>query len=202
MIALIDYGAGNLTSVIKGLTAVGADVRVATAPAQIRAASGVVIPGVGHFAATAALGDEWRDVIRRAIAARLPVLGICLGLHWLFAGSDEADGQPGLGLLPGRCYRLGEPGVKVPHVGWNTLEVARERSMLLSGLTSGVYAYYTHSFAAPIGPHTTATTTHGSSFAAAVEQDNVFGVQFHPEKSGRTGLRVLANFVGLTREAR
>ena len=200
-VALIDYGAGNLTSVVKGFRAVGADVRIVRALGELDGASAVVIPGVGHFAATSSLTADWRSAVRRATDAGMPLLGICLGLQWLFEGSDEAPGQPGLGMLPGRCFRLsGE--VKVPHVGWNTLRFSKPGSRLLDGIAEGASAYFTHSYAAPLGRATAADTTHGLPFAAAVEQGQVFGVQFHPEKSGATGLRILENFMTVVRGAR
>ena len=197
-IALIDYGAGNLTSVVKGLRAVGAEVRIVRSLEELAGASAIVVPGVGHFAATASLTADWRGAIRRAIDQGTPLLGICLGLQWLFEGSDEAPGQPGLGLLPGRCFRL-SGNVKVPHVGWNTLRFARSSSRLLGGVAEGASAYFTHSYAAPLGSATAADTTHGLPFAAAVEREQVFGVQFHPEKSGATGLRILENFMTVVR---
>jgi glutamine amidotransferase len=200
-VALIDYGAGNLTSVVKGFRAVGADVRVVSHVSAIEDAAAIVVPGVGHFAATASLDGTWREAIIRRIGAGVPLLGICLGLQWLFEGSDEAPTLQGLGLLPGRCFRL-SGDVKVPHVGWNTLSVSRERSRLFDGVPSGASAYFTHSYAAPVGSATTAETTHGLPFAAAVEHDRVFGVQFHPEKSGGTGLRMLENFVNVVKGAR
>jgi glutamine amidotransferase len=200
-IALIDYGAGNLTSVVKGLRAVGADVRIVAALDDLSDAHAVVVPGVGHFSATASLTLEWRRAIRQAIDRGTPLLGICLGLQWLFEGSDEAPGQPGLGFLPGRCFRL-SGNVKVPHVGWNTLEFSLPSSRLLDGVSGGASAYFTHSYAAPLGPATAAATTHGLPFAAAIERDRVFGVQFHPEKSGATGLRILGNFMTVVRDAR
>jgi glutamine amidotransferase len=193
-IALIDYGAGNLTSVRKGLTTVGAEIASVSMPDDLAAADGIVVPGVGHFSATAALDDRWIPALRRAIGRGVPLLGICLGLQWLFEGSDEAPTIDGLGLLPGRCFRL-PPTVKVPHVGWNSLEIAG-RSRVLDGLTGGAQVYFTHSYAAPVSGATVAVTTHGIRFAAAVEQGNVLAVQFHPEKSGSAGLQVLKNFMG------
>jgi glutamine amidotransferase len=192
-IALIDYGAGNLTSVRKGLTTVGAEIASLSTPDDLAAADGIVVPGVGHFSATAALDDRWIAAVRQAIGRGVPTLGICLGLQWLFEGSDEAPSIGGLGLLPGRCFRL-PPLVKVPHVGWNSLEIAHP-SRVLDGLADGTQVYFTHSYAAPVTAETAATTTHGQRFAAAVERDHVMAVQFHPEKSGTAGLRVLKNFM-------
>jgi glutamine amidotransferase len=198
-IALIDYRAGNLTSVRKGFAAVGATLFTPTAPGELQRAAGIVVPGVGHFGSTRNLDEPWRAAIGQAVADGVPLLGICLGLQWLFDGSDEADSVPGLGALAGRCFRL-PPPVKVPHVGWNSLDVTRSSAML-DGIASGTQVYFTHSFAAPVTPDCVAAATHGATFAAAVQRDNVWGVQFHPEKSGDAGLRILANFLALTRHA-
>jgi glutamine amidotransferase len=197
VIALIDYGAGNLTSVRKALSALGVDFRTPLAPAECLDAAGLVVPGVGHFAATAALDDSWRNAVKNAVQAGTPLLGICVGMQWLFEGSEEAPDVPGLGLLPGRCSRLhGNPegGVKIPHVGWNALDTPRT-SLLLAGLPPGSHVYFTHSYAAPVTADCVGATTHGDAFAAAVERDRVFGVQFHPEKSGDAGLQILRNFL-------
>lgn len=193
-VALIDYRAGNLTSVRKALSAAGAHVRTAAGADDVREADAVVVPGVGHFAATTAIGADLRDALRASAASR-PLLGICLGLQFLFAGSEEAPDLDGLDLLPGRC-RLLPPTVKVPHVGWNSIE-RHGGSALLDGIDNETYMYFTHSYAAPIGPGCVARTTHGEPFAAVVEHAGVYGVQFHPEKSGEPGLQVLRNFVSL-----
>jgi glutamine amidotransferase len=195
---LVDYGAGNVTSVIKGLEAAGAAVRVVDAAGGLDPAHPIVVPGVGHFDVTRSLGPEWHAAVSAAIDRRVPVLGICVGLQWLFAGSEEAPDRPGLGLIAGRCFRL-SGDVKVPHVGWNTLDTSGRTSRLLDGLPADSSAYFSHSYAAPIGPDTVAVTTHGVPFAAAVERGTTFGVQFHPEKSGRTGLRILENFMRVVR---
>jgi glutamine amidotransferase len=200
VIALIDYGAGNLTSVRKGFAAVGAELFTPREPADLGRASGVVVPGVGHFGATAALDRGWVDGIRAAVTRGIPLFGICLGMQWLFEGSDEAPGVSGLGMIPGVCSRLphDEAGVlKVPHVGWNALAAPRP-SRLLDGIPQAAQVYFTHSFAAPITQESVATCTHGTEFAAAVEQAHIFGVQFHPEKSSTAGLRILRNFAALT----
>ncbi len=197
---MVDYGAGNLTSVLKALHFVGAEVRVISSVDGIAGAGGLIIPGVGHFAATTSLGPEWRSAVMHAINEGMPTLGICLGMQWLFEGSAEAPGAPGLGLMRGQCFRI-EGHVKVPHVGWNTLETAARPSRLLDGLDSGVSAYFTHSYAAPCVDATAAITTHAVPFSSAVERGRVFGVQFHPEKSGKTGLKMLSNFMRVAREA-
>lgn len=195
-VAVVDYGAGNLTSVLKGLRAAGASPIVTCDPSTIAAADAIVIPGVGNFAATSAIAADVRDALRRSAEAGRPMLGICLGLQFLFEGSAEAPGARGLGLLSGECSLLPPTdGVKIPHVGWNTLSVTR-RSALLEGIEEGAQVYFTHSYAAPVTDATVAACTHGISFAAVVERDNVFGVQFHPEKSGDTGMRILRTFVG------
>ncbi len=193
MIALIDYGAGNLTSVRKAFAALRADMQTPVAPADLDAASGIIVPGVGHFAATRALNAGWRDAILARVRGGVPLLGICLGMQWLFEGSEEAPDVAGLALIGGRCAKLSGP-VKIPHVGWNSLETTRQ-SRLLADVENGAQVYFTHSYAAPVTPECAALTTHASSFAAAVERDLVFGVQFHPEKSSGAGLRILRNFL-------
>jgi glutamine amidotransferase len=194
VIAVVDYGAGNLTSVLKALAAVGADVCVARDPRAIAEAAAVVVPGVGHFQATSSLGEAWRDAILARLGEGRPLLGICLGMQWLFEASREAPGIAGLGLFSGTCEPL-PAAVKVPHVGWNSIERARGRSRLLEDVADGAQFYFTHSFAGPVTQDCAATTTHGTTFASVVERGQVFGVQFHPEKSGEAGLRVLGNFV-------
>ena len=198
-IALIDYRAGNLTSVRKALSVAGADFFTPESAAELKAADGVIVPGVGHFKATANLDAEWRAAIRAGVERGKPLLGICLGLQWLFESSTEAPELPGLGLLAGHCHFLQADGQKVPHVGWNTLARQRE-SRTLHGVEDAAYAYFTHSYVAPVTSACVATTTHGETFAAAVEQDHVMGVQFHPEKSSDTGLAILRNFLTLTAE--
>jgi glutamine amidotransferase len=199
VIALIDYKAGNLTSVRKALSFLGVDFVVPETLADCTGARGLFVPGVGHFAATLALDDGWRQTIRAAVDAGTPLLGICVGMQWLFEGSEEAPEVPGLGLMKGRIARLkGDAAaqMKVPHVGWNALEV-KQPGRLLAGLPSGSQVYFTHSYAAPVTDTCAAATTHANVFSSAVERDNVFGVQFHPEKSGDAGLRILRNFLAV-----
>ena len=197
MIALIDYGAGNLTSVKKALAAIGADVRVPEQPEDLASAQGVIIPGVGHFGATRALHGAWMDGILALLGNGRPLFGICLGMQWLFEGSDEAPDCPGLGLLAGQCYRLpGGDAIKIPHVGWNSLEV-RRASPSIDGVPDGSQVYFTHSYVAPVNGDTVAIAEHGEPFAAVVEHGQVSGVQFHPEKSGDVGLQLLRNFAAL-----
>ena len=210
MIALIDYGAGNLTSVRKALTALGADFTVPASTDICARASGIIVPGVGHFAATAALEGEWLHAIRSAVAGGMPLLGICLGMQWLFDGSDEAPEVRGLGVIHGRISKLQndpERRLKVPHVGWNALDFRSSNApgartpRLFEELPSGAQVYFTHSFAAPVTAACAAATTHANTFASAVEEGNVFGVQFHPEKSSDAGLQILRNFLAIVREA-
>jgi len=199
-IALIDYGAGNLTSVKKALAAIGADVFVPGAPGALAEAGGVIVPGVGHFDATRALGRPWTDAIMARVREGRPLLGICLGMQWLFEGSDEAPDWPGLGALGGRCYRLSAANpnastrLKIPHVGWNSLAHSRD-AWILEGVPAGTQVYFTHSYVAPLTADTVASSEHGGAFAAVVERGQIAGVQFHPEKSGEAGLQILRNFV-------
>ncbi|HYT68105.1 MAG TPA: imidazole glycerol phosphate synthase subunit HisH [Vicinamibacterales bacterium] len=197
MIALIDYGAGNLTSVRKGLAAAGIDYFTPADPDEIRKLSGLVIPGVGHFSATRAITAAWRMSILGVVECGIPLLGICLGMQYLFEGSEEAPGVPGLGLIPGTC-RLIPSIVKVPHVGWNDLTI-RKPSRLLADIADGTQAYFTHSYAAPVNDATVATTEYGGTFAAVAERGNIFGVQFHPEKSSEAGLRILRSFATISK---
>jgi glutamine amidotransferase len=157
-----------------------------------------VIPGVGHYSATRVLDAAWRDAILARVGEGRPLLGICLGMQWLFEGSDEDVDAPGLGLLAGRCFRLSGEAIKVPHVGWNALEMQRE-SRLTEGVAPGAQVYFTHSFAAPVTSDAVAVTSHGDPFAAIVEHGQVAGVQFHPEKSSDAGLAILRNFMELAR---
>jgi imidazole glycerol-phosphate synthase subunit HisH len=195
-IAVIDYKAGNLTSVMKALDALGCQATVTADPEVVRAAEKVILPGVGHFQATQLLEETGLTAaVGEVIARGVPFLGICVGLQWLFEGSTEAPAVQGLGRFSGQCERF-VSGVKVPHVGWNEVQVDPE-SRLMRGVENGAFVYYTHSYRAPVTPETVAVTDYGSPFSGAVERDNVMGVQFHPEKSGAIGMRVLRNFVEL-----
>jgi glutamine amidotransferase len=194
-VTVIDYKAGNLTSVVKSLRHLGAEVTVTDGPEPLATAERIILPGVGHFAATRRLDDTGlTPAIRAAIARGIPFLGICVGMQWLYAGSTEAPDQPGLAQFPETVERFPDTEEKVPHVGWNQLE-PNPTSRLLSGIKPGEFAYFTHSWRAPITPETAATTEYIQPFASAVERGNVFGVQFHPEKSAETGLKILRNFL-------
>jgi imidazole glycerol-phosphate synthase subunit HisH len=228
VIALIDYKAGNLTSVKKALATIGAEVFVPETPDDLANAAGIIVPGVGHFGATRALDQPWIDAILGRVGEGRPLLGICLGMQWLLEGSEEAPELPGLGLLSGRCYRLGavrlkpdtteerlppdtdastnggsgsvrlqpDQTIKIPHVGWNSIAIRRAAS-IVDEVPTGSQVYFTHSYIAPVTGDTVAVTEHGETFAAVVQRAHISGVQFHPEKSGDVGLRILRNFVEL-----
>jgi glutamine amidotransferase len=203
MIAVIDYKAGNLTSVVKALTYLDArEITVTQDPEVVRKAAKIVLPGVGHFQATQLLTDlGLTEAVRQSVAQGAWFLGVCVGLQWLFEGSTEAPGTVGLGHFPGQCERFPalyeDAELKSPHVGWNSIEAIREDSKLLHGIDDGGFVYYTHSWRAPLVQATAAVTHYGGAFTGVVEQDNVMGVQFHPEKSSAVGLHVLKNFIAL-----
>jgi glutamine amidotransferase len=196
VIAVVDYKAGNLTSVMKALRVLEVEATVTADPAVVARADKIILPGVGHFAATQVLSETGlTDAVRMRIGEGIPFLGICVGLQWLFSGSTEAPGVPGLGAFPEGCERF-KTDAKVPHVGWNSISV-RADSRLMAGVEDGAFVYYTHSYRAPVVKDTVAVTEYGERFSGAVERDNVMGVQFHPEKSGAPGMRVLSNFLKL-----
>lgn len=199
-VTVIDYKAGNLTSVLKALRHLGAETEITDGDLSlVENAERIVLPGVGHFAATERLdATGLTPAIRAAIARGVPFLGICVGMQWLYAGSSEAPEQPGLGHFSEQCARFPEGQEKVPHVGWNSLEVQPGNgiaSRLLAGVRPGEYVYFTHSYKGPVTSDTAAVAHYIEPFAAAVERGNVMGVQFHPEKSGETGLKILRNFL-------
>ena len=181
MIAIIDYGAGNLVSVKKAFAYLGAEVVVTNQPAMVAAANRIVFPGVGHFSALQALDQNGlRESMLQAVDAAKPILGVCLGMQWLFEGSEECSAIAGSAIFPGKCAQF-PASVKSPHVGWNSLAI-QDGSRLLKGIPQNTFVYYTHSYHAPVIAASTATSEHGRQFTAAVERENVFGVQFHPEK--------------------
>jgi glutamine amidotransferase len=202
MITLIDYKAGNLTSVRKAFTYLGQESVVTDDPALVRDAEALVLPGVGHFCTTERLATSGvRDAVNEAIERGTPFLGICVGMQWQFEGSTEAPETEGLALFEGKCERF-QTNLKVPHVGWNQIRRTPqgEHSRLLEGVPDDSFVYFTHSYRAPVVAGVSALTTYDETFAASVERDNVFGVQFHPEKSGDTGLRILRNFCNYAAE--
>jgi len=196
MIAIVDYGAGNLPSVERALQALGAETERVVRPEQLTSARAIVVPGVGHFSAFVA-GLRERNLtssLRAAYDSGTPILGICLGLQAMYAASDEAPGEQGLAFFPDHVRAL-PPNVKCPHIGWNQLRRVRE-TRLLRGIPDDAYFYFAHSFAAPAtGGEAVAACDHGFPFAAVIEQKNLAGVQFHPEKSGDAGAAVLRNFL-------
>jgi glutamine amidotransferase len=196
MIAIVDYGAGNLASVKKALDWLGFASVVTSEPAQVASAAKIILPGVGHFASTESLRRSGlQDAIAEAISRAVPFLGICVGMQWMFQGSQESSQTRGLGVLAGECERF-PASVKSPHVGWNSLQISSS-SLLFRGVAASSFVYFTHSFRAPIVESTTACCDYGGRFCAAVERDHLFGVQFHPEKSGEAGLTLLRNFGAL-----
>lgn len=195
-VVVVDYRAGNLASVVKALEALGAKPEVTCDPDAVSRAARVVLPGVGHFAATRFLADRGLTAaILGSVARGVPFLGICVGLQWLYEGSTEAPDVPGAGLLSGCCERFAT-AEKVPHVGWNSISVKPE-SRLLAGVPQDSFVYFTHSYRSSPQKDTVAVTEYGSPFTAAAERGNVMGVQFHPEKSGAVGLAILKNFLEL-----
>lgn len=195
LIAVIDYGIGNLRSAEKALCHVGADARLVTTAADVAAADGVVLPGVGNFGrCSEALSASglWGPALE-AVRDGRPFLGICVGMQLLYESSEESPGAPGLGLFPGTVALLPER-VRRPQMQWNLLDV-RPDSHLLAGFESGAWAYFVHSYGAPVGPETSGTCDYGGPVAAAAERGPVWATQFHPEKSSTVGLGVLANFV-------
>jgi imidazole glycerol-phosphate synthase subunit HisH len=196
LIAVLDYGIGNLHSAQKALQHVGGDARLTADPAVIRDAAGVVLPGVGNFGrCMEALERRGLDevAIECATSGR-PFLGVCIGMQMLYEGSEESPTVPGLGVLPGMVRRLPD-GVKRPQMQWNVV-VPRSPGGLLAGVPEPVWAYFVHSFAAESHEHCVATCDYGGPVVAAVEREGLWATQFHPEKSGSVGLRILANFVG------
>lgn len=197
MISILDYGAGNLRSVENTLAEVGAGYRIVEEAAEIRAAAKIILPGVGHFGQLLRSLDAMRvrGALLDAIRGGTPFLGICLGLQALFEGSEEADDVAGLGLFAGRVRRF-PLDARVPHMGWNELE-ERGPSRLLRGIGPRPYVYFAHSYYVPMVPEAAATCSYTVQYTAALESGNIFGVQFHPEKSGILGLSIVRNFVEL-----
>jgi glutamine amidotransferase len=202
-VAVLDYGIGNLRSAEKALQHVGAAARLVSDPAEVEAADAVVLPGVGAFGACArALRESGLEpVARGALAAGLPFFGVCIGFQLLYEGSDESPGAAGLGAFGGRVGLL-PVGEKHPQMQWNQLVVHGDPEPApLRGLGERPWVYFVHSYAPPVGPETVAVCDYGGPVAALVARDNLWGAQFHPEKSGRCGLALLANFVALAAPA-
>lgn len=199
MIAIIDYDAGNIRSVEKALEYLGQQVCITREPDKLLQADHVILPGVGAFGDAMNKLNQYQlvPVIREIVKKKIPFLGICLGLQLLFEESEEAPGISGLGLLPGRIIRIPDnQGLKVPHIGWNSLKLPNE-GRLFKGISENSFVYFVHSFYLHASERTivTATTDYATLIDASVEKDNVFGCQFHPEKSSATGLQILKNFI-------
>ena len=197
MIAVLDYGGGNVGSVLKAIEYLGLAAERVDQPAVLLEAERVIFRGQGHFGAMMkGLADrEMLDPLRDVFAAGKPFLGICLGLQALYQSSEEAPGVPGLGILPGSVRRF-EGIFKVPHVGWSQLDL-RPETELFRGVANGSFVYFCHSYYGPVTPEACAITEYGQAFSAGIEMNNIWAVQFHPEKSGEVGLKVLSNFLGL-----
>ena len=201
MIAIIDYDAGNVKSVEKALQALGEEAVLTRDAETILHADKVILPGVGNFGD--AMGNLERfgmaAVIRQVCREKKPFLGICVGLQLLFERSEESPGVPGLGILKGEILRIpDQPGLKIPHMGWNSLELSRDGRLFL-GIPDEAYVYFVHSYYLKAADESIvrAVTSYGTQIHAAVEQDNIFAVQFHPEKSSEVGLAILKNFAQL-----
>jgi imidazole glycerol-phosphate synthase subunit HisH len=197
MIAIFDYGAGNLQSVQNTLAEIGATYTLTSDSDGLRAASKIILPGVGHFGQMMRALDTLgvRETLLERIALGVPFLGICLGLQALLTGSEEAADTAGLGLYPGSVRRF-PADARVPHMGWNQLE-SKAPSKLLANLPPDSYVYFAHSYYVPENGATAARCTYGVPYTAVLEDHNIFGVQFHPEKSGPIGLRIVRNFLEL-----
>ncbi|MCE9559348.1 MAG: imidazole glycerol phosphate synthase subunit HisH [Armatimonadetes bacterium] len=198
MIGLIDYGAGNLPSVRNALLHLGEEVLVSGDPKDLENLDGLILPGVGHFASIATALDKngLREFILRQDR---PLLGICLGMQVFFDGSEEAPRAQGLGLIPS-TVKLLQGEIRIPHLGWNSMELRQQNFPPLGAeISPGDLVYFAHSYAAPITEFTTATTTHGTTFTSMIQKGNLYGTQFHPEKSGEVGLNILRKFVEITR---
>ena len=204
MTAIIDYDAGNIKSVEKALLFLGENAVITRDREELLSADRVILPGVGSFgdAMEKLHSYELTEVIHEIVHKGTPFLGICLGLQLLFERSDECDGVQGLGLLPGEILRIPDaPGLKIPHIGWNSLKFPN-KGRLFEGIQEDAYVYFVHSFylkAADEGI-VTATTEYGTLIHASVETDNIFACQFHPEKSSEVGLRILKNFIGISKK--
>ena len=199
MVAIIDYDAGNLRSVEKALEALGAETVVTRDPEVIAGSSRVILPGVGSFGDAMERLNQYGlpDVIRRTVSGNKPFLGICLGLQLLFEESEESPGVPGLGILKGKILKIPQTeGLKIPNMGWNSMNLKPD-SRLFAGIRDQEYVYFVHSYylKAQEESQVAATTWYGTEIHAAVGAGNVFACQFHPEKSGDTGLRILKNFL-------
>ncbi len=192
-IAIIDYDVGNMRSVEKGFAYVGVPAKVTGDPSEIEAADAIVLPGVGAFESGMRHFEPLRKAVLGRVDAGVPLLGVCLGMQMLYEESEENGLHKGLGLAKGRVTRFSN-GLKVPHMGWNSLSIKNAGHPLLKDIKNGSFVYFVHSYKAAVSEETVASSDYGGEFTAIVARDNVVGTQFHPEKSGDTGLRMLKNF--------
>jgi glutamine amidotransferase len=197
MTTVVDYGAGNLRSICNTLEALGVAYEITNQPESVSRAEQIILPGVGHFGQMIRALDDLRlrEPLLDRIRGGAPFLGICVGLQCLFEGSEESPGSQGLGVFPGMIRRF-TGDARVPHMGWNSLEALRP-SRLLNGLKEKPFTYFAHSYYAPVVPETAVTCTYIQPYSAILERDNIFAVQFHPEKSGTVGQHVVRNFLQL-----
>lgn len=196
MISILDYGAGNIRSISNALKAVGAQVEVSECIDSDCEA--IVLPGVGHFGEAMGATAQIKEELVDQLGCGKPFLGLCLGLQMLFEASDEAPGQTGLGIIKGTCKRFDPtivPAGKIPHMGWNEVSF-KDNNPLAEGLGESDYFYFVHSYYAPAVDETIGTCTYGNEFTAMVQKENIFACQFHPERSGDAGLKILSNFLG------
>lgn len=200
MIAIIDYGAGNLKSVKHALDFLGAECKITSSPDEILSADKVILPGVGAFgdAMDALVKSGMVEVINQVVDKNIPLLGICLGLQLMFEESEETPEVKGLGLFKGKIVKIPDTGLKIPHMGWNSIELAKD-SRILKDIGEEPYVYFVHSYylETPDTNVVSAYTEYGARLGIAVEEGNVFATQFHPEKSGDVGMRILENFINL-----
>jgi len=195
VISIFDYGAGNLRSVENTLGAIGANYQLVRSPEEVRSSMKLILPGVGHFGQMMRAIDQLRvrEALIEVIRKGVPFLGICLGLQALFEASEEAPDEHGLGIFKGHVKRF-QGEMRIPHMGWNSLHRSKA-SRLLRGLGDHPYMYFANSYYAPVVRETAAACEYSLSFTAVLEKDNLFGVQFHPEKSGEAGLQIVRNFI-------
>ena len=202
MIAIIDYGMGNLRSVEKALQSLGADCAILSRPRTLDRYTGVILPGLGAFgdAMVNLRREGWVEWIRETVETRIPFLGICLGLQLLFSWSEEGDGAEGLGIVPGKVIKFPPAVGIIPHMGWNQLKIASD-TPLFSGIDRDSYVYFVHSYyVVPDRAEVIAATTdYGVDFVSAIVEDNIYGLQFHPEKSQAVGLQILHNYIEIIR---
>ncbi len=196
--AILDYGAGNLRSIVNACKYLGTDAETVSNPSKLKSAEKIILPGVGNFGDAMRKLEKFREVIFEGVNNGIPFLGLCLGIQVILESSEESPRSGGLGVFKGACKRLPED-VKVPHMGWNSIEIVKKNIPILKGIPSGSYFYFVHSYY-PVPKDkeiVAAITQYGVKFPSVIAKDNVFATQFHPEKSGSSGLKILGNFLKL-----